>query len=145
MIVSVVDWVVNHLESKGWIVWRSDKVQHAGLVALHPMYNARIIVSVKVALRCNKAVETTISHSEHKKLLEFCDSGPVWVMFIDAFERCIYAYSLDKYKSQVRKTKDNVYLHMTYMRFVRALTLEELRELGKVPAKYVTVQRFFDQ
>lgn len=145
MVLDVLEWVVEHLESKGWIVWKSDREDQAGLIALHTMYNQRIVVAVKPRLRSYNTLEATLSQSEYKKLLWFCDSGPVWIMFVDAHERCIYAYSLDKHKDQVRKTKDKVYLHLTYMKFVRALSIEELRALEAVPAKYAMVQRFFDQ
>ena len=145
MVLGVVDWVVSHLETKGWIVWRSDKEEQARLVALHRMYPGMIIVSVKAQLRGNKTVETAISQSEYKKLLEFCGSCPVWVMFIDAFERCIYSFDLNRYKDQVRQVKDKVYLHLNNMKYVRDLTLHELRELEEVPPRYAHVKRFFER
>lgn len=145
MVLNVADWVVQHLESKGWTVWRSEKEDSAGIVALHRMYPQMIIVSVKAQLRSNKTVETPMNQSEYKKLLEFCGACPVWIMFIDAFERCIYSFDLNRYKDQVRHVKDKVYLHLSSMKYVRDLTLYELRELGDVPARYATVKRFFEQ
>ena len=144
MFHAVVSWVVRHLESRGWLVWRSDSIEHAPMIALHPMYRTRVVVSVKKAMRSSKTPEVTINKEEFNQLVSMCDSGPVWVMFIDAFERCIYSMNVSAYKDQVRIERGKVCIHLGLMKYVRPLELSELRELGEVPARYACVTRFFD-
>jgi len=108
------------------------------------MYRTRVVVSVKKAMRSSKAPEVTINKEQFQQLVDMCDSGPVWVMFIDAFERCIYSLNVSAYKDQVRIERGRVCIHLGLMKYVRSLELTELRELGDVPARYAVVSRFFD-
>lgn len=107
------------------------------------------LVDVKTYPRRYMAPQTGIDKADWESYQALHESTGlrVYLMFIDAFEQCIYGAGLDVLKPTAKVEGDKVYFDLCYLQPMAKLSAEGLSKIGpiKSPERYKGVTPFFEQ
>lgn len=140
--------VREHLKEKGWCVYApsfdgSFPVDGFALRSKEGGFDV-VVFEAKTYPRRFAHSQTGIDLADFYTYKEIAQTLPLTIMFVDAFERCIYALNFREHSEKGVHEGGKVYFELEGMKKMRDLTRAELNSIGWIEsASYRNVKRFF--
>ena len=143
--------VIAHLLSKGCMPYRPaiNGPHSIDLAVLDPSGGQMYLIDVKTYARRFKADQTGIDAADYRTYRDLTSQFPqatVYVLFVDAYERCIYGARLLELEPFATLEGTKVYFPLSRMRPHRELTKAEVERIGvNNPQGYRYVAPYFNR